>query len=133
MMCFTTLKGVNKSLNMLCQPKLVFILHSNRYLNSALEDKSVDWSKLEELLLGEPAHYLGWFHGGAQAAGEQGQQGGEQHTTLHCVLSKTGGFLEHFFLFLYLLYNLSLGRVSHVTSTDVQFSDLKTSSRRQSV
>ena len=70
----------------MCQPKLVFILHSKPYLNSALEDKSVDGSKLEELLLGEPAHYLGWFHGGAQAAGEQDQEeGGEQHTTLHCV------------------------------------------------
>ena len=84
MMWFTPLKGLKKSLSTLCQPKLVFILQSNPYLNSALEDKSVDWSKLEELLLGEPAHYLRWFHGGAQAAGEQGQQGGEQHTTLHC-------------------------------------------------
>ena len=95
MMWFTPLKGLKKSLSTLCQPKLVFILQSNPYLNSALEDKSVDWSKLEELLLGEPAHYLGWFHGGAQAAGEQDQQGGEQHTTLHCVeILQTGGFLE---------------------------------------
>ena len=70
-------------------------IHSTPYLNSALEDKSVDGSKLEELLLGEPAHYLGWFHGGAQAAGEQDQEeGGEQHTTLHCVKKKlqTEGF-----------------------------------------
>ena len=86
--------GLNKISTALCQPKLVFILHCKPYLNSALKDKSVDGSKLEELLLGEPAHYLGWFHGGAQAAGEQDQEeGGEQHTTLHCVkILQTEGF-----------------------------------------